>query len=113
MNKVCLIGRLTDNAKSIKTESVSMCTFTLAISEGKDKASFINCVAFGNVAEALANYTAKGSQVALEGSLRQRTYETSDGSKRSVTEVVCDSVDFLSKKPEAEQPKPKAKKKAE
>ena len=110
MNRVCLIGRLTADADIRKTDASTMCMFTVAISESKDKTSFISVVAFGNVAEAIAEYTRKGSLVAVEGALRQRVYETSDGAKRSVTDVVCSSIDFLSKKPEEAEEQPKDKK---
>ena len=112
MNKVCLIGRLTADVTLRKTEVTTIGSFTLAVSEGKDKTSFIDVVSFDTLAENIAKYTGKGSSVAVEGFLRQRTYELSDGSKRSVTGVVCTSIDFLSKKPEVEEVKeqPKAKK---
>ena len=103
MNKVCLIGRLTDNAKLIESNVSNMCTFTLAVRESDDKASFISIVAFGGVADSICKYCSKGSLVAIEGSLRQRVYDASDGSKRNVTEVICNSVDFLSKKPEEDK----------
>lgn len=111
MNKVCLIGRLTDNAKKIPSDAVEMISFTLAVTENKETTSFISMVAFGTLADSISKYCAKGSLVAVEGSLRQRTYEAKDGSKRSVTDVIVSSVDFLSKKPEAEE-KPQAKTKA-
>ena len=111
MNKVCLIGRLTDNAKKIPSEAVEMISFTLAVTEGKENTSFISMVAFGSLADSISKYCAKGSLIAVEGSLRQRTYETKEGTKRSVTDVIVSSVDFLSKKPEAEE-KPQAKTKA-
>lgn len=46
-------------------------------------------------AELCARYLAKGRKVAVEGSIQTRSYDAQDGSKRFVTEIVADSVEFL------------------
>lgn len=46
-------------------------------------------------AESVANYLQKGRLVAVQGRLQNRNYEAQDGTKRTVTEVVCSQVKFL------------------
>lgn len=102
MNKVILIGRLTKDPE-LKTTSngLSTVTFSLAVQRpftnqnGEREADFINCVAWRKQAENIAKYCNKGSQVAAEGRISTRTYDAQDGTKRYVTEVVCDNVTFL------------------
>ena len=59
------------------------------------EADFFNVVVWGKTAENCANYLAKGRLVGLEGRLQSRSYETQDGQKRYVTEVIADNVEFL------------------
>ena len=106
MNKVILIGRLTKDPE-LKTTSTGLSTvsFSLAVQRpftnqnGEREADFINCVAWRKQAENIAKYCNKGSQVAAaEGRISTRTYDAQDGTKRYVTEVVCDNVTFLGTK---------------
>ena len=105
MNKVILIGRLTKDPE-LKTTSngLSTVTFSLAVQRpftnqnGEREADFINCVAWRKQAENIAKYCNKGSQVAAEGRISTRSYDAQDGTKRYVTEVVCDNVTFLGAK---------------
>lgn len=102
MNKVILIGRLTKDPELRYTPSGSaVATFILAVNrtftnqQGEREADFINIVVWGKPAENCANYIVKGSQVAIDGRIQVRTYETQEGQKRWVTEVVANSVQFL------------------
>lgn len=102
MNNVVLIGRLCDEPE-VKTTSggVAVCTFRLAVqrrfanSQGVREADFLNVVAWRQLAELCARYLSKGRKVAVEGSVQTRSYDAQDGSKRHVTEIVADSVEFL------------------
>ena len=102
MNKFIGIGRLTKEPELRATASgVSVCTFTLAVDrrstqEGQ-QADFIPIVVWRTQAENCAKYLHKGSQAAICGSIQTRSYDASDGSKRYVTEVVADEVQFLGK----------------
>jgi single-strand DNA-binding protein len=58
----------------------------------------VDVVAWGKQAEALANYTSKGSLIMVEGRIQTRDYETPDGQKRHVVEVVSERVQFLDNK---------------
>lgn len=105
MNKVILIGNLTkDPELSTTTSGISVCRFTLAISrrftnsEGERETDFINIVVWRNAAENCHKFLRKGSKVAVIGSLQTRSYDAQDGTKRFVTEVIADEVDFVSTK---------------
>ena len=103
MNKAILIGNLTRDPEVRSTGSgVSVCTFTIAVNrrfanqQGVREADFINIVAWRQTAELCGRYLAKGRKVAVVGSIQTRSYDAQDGSKRHVTEVVADEVEFIS-----------------
>ena len=106
MNKVILIGRLTRDPELRTTPSgVATTTFSVAVDRnfvnqqtGQREADFINCVAWRKQAENISRYCFKGSQVAVEGRIQTRNYDAQDGTKRYVTEVICDNVTFLGSK---------------
>lgn len=104
VNRVVLVGRMTRDPELRKTTSdMSVVSFTLAIDgrpgkDGKPTTSFISCQAWGNTADNVHKFTHKGSLVAVDGRLQQRTYMSKDNRKVSVVEVVCDSVQFLETK---------------
>ncbi|HAE62185.1 MAG TPA: single-stranded DNA-binding protein [Eubacteriaceae bacterium] len=102
MNKVVLVGRLTRDIELRYTQKgTAVATFTLAVNrrfkqEGQPDADFINCVAWGNQGENASKYVGKGSQVGVYGRIQTRSYETNEGNKRYVTEIVCEEIEFLS-----------------
>jgi single-strand DNA-binding protein len=55
-------------------------------------------VAWGNTAKIAENYLVKGKEVAIEGKLTSRSYETKEGEKRYITEVVCNELMMLGNK---------------
>ena len=104
MNNVTLVGRLTKNPelKFAQGTGTAVATFTLAVNkrfkrEGEPDADFINIVCFGKTAEATANYMTKGKLVSLVGSISTRNYEAKDGTRKYVTEVIANEVNFLEK----------------
>ncbi len=106
MNKVILIGRLARDPELRTTPSnLSVATFSIAVSRpftpqsgNQPETDFINCVVWRRQAENLAKYCRKGSQIAVEGRIQTRNYTAQDGSKRYVTEVMCDNITFLGSK---------------
>nr|DAT07965.1 MAG TPA: Single strand binding protein [Caudoviricetes sp.] len=82
------------------TQSGKACAkFTLAIdrrksTDGNQQADFISCVAWEKTAEVISQYTGKGRKIAVEGRIQTRSYDVNDGSKRYVTEVVVNSMEF-------------------
>ena len=103
MNKVILVGRLTRDpeVRTMPTGN-TVASFTLAINrnfknkEGNIDADFINVSVFGRQAENVGKYVSKGSQIGIEGRIQTRRYEAQDGTKRYVTEVIAESVEFMS-----------------
>ena len=108
INRVVLVGRLTRDPELRKTTSGNqVCTFTVAIDnrqknpDGSKSTSFIPCTAWMSTAETTSKYARKGLLVGVEGRLNQRSFIRADGSKASVIEVICDSVQFLERREEA------------
>ncbi len=104
MNKVILIGNLTKDPELSTTNSgINYCRFTLAVPKrfanaGERDAEFINIVVWRVQADNCHKYLKKGSKACVIGSLQTRSYDAQDGSKRYVTEVVAEEVEFLSTK---------------
>ena len=84
------------------TTGKAVTSFTLAVDNpGKDSgASFIDCVAWDKTAEFINNYFQKGNAIIVEGRLASRQYETKEGFKRTITEVVVSQAHFCEKKSE-------------
>ncbi len=102
LNKVILIGRLTKDPEiRVTTSGVSVGTFSLAVNRnfasanGEKETDFFNCVCFRKVAEIVSRYVKKGQLISVDGRIQNRTYDAQDGTKRYVTEIVCDNVVFL------------------
>lgn len=107
MNKVMLIGNVTHDLDLKTTASgIPSCNFRIAVNRRfKDKngdtiTDFHNIVTWRKTAELCADYLGKGKKALVIGELQNRTYETKDGTKKTVTEVVADEVEFLSPKGE-------------
>lgn len=104
MNHWVGIGRLTRDPNVKYTQSGKACAkFTLAIDrrksgDDKQQADFIQCVAWEKTAEVISQYTAKGRKIAVEGRIQTRSYDANDGTKRYVTEVVVQSMEFCDSK---------------
>jgi single-strand DNA-binding protein len=84
---------------------ISVCTFSVAVqrrfanAQGERQADFFNVVAWRALADNCGRYLKKGSKVFVGGSLQNRTYEAQDGTKRYVTEIIADEVEFLDRAP--------------
>ena len=103
MNKVILAGRLTKDPDVRYTQTgVAVASFTLAVNRrfSKEKAAdFIPIVVWDRIAEVVGNNLVKGSQVLIEGRIQIRSYDAQDGSKRYVTEVIANDIEFMGSKP--------------
>lgn len=102
MNKTILIGRLTRDPELsfIPGSGKAVAKFILAVDrrykiEGQQEADFIPIVVWGKQAEATANYVTKGKLIGVAGRIQTRSYEANDGTRRYVTEVIADEVQFL------------------
>ena len=105
MNKAVLIGNLVRDPEIRQTKTgVSRCTFTIAVNrlhtngQGKREADYIPIVTWRGMAESCAKHLRQGNKVGVTGSIQTRSYDAQDGSKRYVTEIVADEVEFLTPK---------------
>ncbi len=105
LNRIILIGRLTrDPELRYVPSGQPVASFTLAVDrsfvnqQGERGTDFIDIVAWRKLAEQVTQHLSKGRLVAVEGRLQIRSYETQDGQKRKVAEVVADAVRFLDRK---------------
>lgn len=106
MNKVVIIGRLvrTPEVKySQGNNPTAVARYTLAVDrrfrkEGEPTADFINCIAFGKLAELTKEYVSKGNKIAVVGHIRTGSYTNKDGNKVYTTDVIVDEIDFCESK---------------
>ena len=105
-NKVQLIGNLGNAPEIINLDSgKKLAKFSIATNETykNNKGERVtdtqwhNVVAWGKTAEVIENYVTKGKEVAIEGKLTSRSYETKQGEKRYLTEIVCNELLMLGK----------------
>lgn len=109
INNVVIVGRLTQDPELRKTKTnKSVCSFSLAVSKGKDNTKFFRFTVWEKGAEYLANYGKKGNIVAVQGELDYSEYTDKDGKKQRMDEVLCNRVQLLSvnkeEKKEFEEP---------
>lgn len=102
MNKIILIGRLArDPEYRQSTVGTAMTNFTVAVNrnfknkDGNYDADFLPCVAYRATADFVNKYFKKGSMISVEGRVQVRNYDAQDGTKRYVTEVVVENVEFV------------------
>lgn len=105
MNNTVLVGNLTKDVDLRYTSNgTATGNFTLAVSRafknaaGEKETDFINCVVWRKQAEVLAEYTGKGSKIAVRGRIQTRNYENKEGQRVYVTEVVVEEFTFLDSK---------------
>lgn len=110
MNKIILIGRNTKDIELRTTQSgIDVTQFTLAVqrnyknADGEYDTDFINCIAFKSTAKLIHSYIKKGDKLGIEGRIQTRSYDAQDGTKRYLTEVVVDNIEFLESKKEDSQ----------
>ena len=112
MNKCILIGNLTKDPELTTTSNgVAVCRFALAVSrrysnaDGERETDFLNIVVWRNLGENCHKFLKKGSKVGVVGNIQSRSYDATDGTKRYVTEIVAEEVEFLSTRNAEDQPK--------
>lgn len=104
MNLVVLCGRLTKKPE-IKYftdgngEQKPVANYTLAVDRRKrGEADFINCKAFGKLADFASNYLDKGTKIIVRGEIRTGNYTNKEGKKVYYTECQVDSQEFAESK---------------
>lgn len=111
MNKIILLGALVkdpelkhnEKGDRVYTRFVIAVSRNFRLPDGTIEADFINIVAWGKKAEIICKYLKKGSLLTLSGSLRTRSYEDKDGSRRYIAEVIAEDFKFLNNKKHEEQ----------
>ena len=105
MNKVILIGNLVQDIELRTTEKwTAVVRNKIAINNGKDEngnerpTDFLLFYAFNKVAENLSKFCEKGSKIAIEGRLKNRSWDKQDGTKGYETAVYANNVTFLNSK---------------
>ncbi len=113
LNKVFLIGRLVADPQLQHTNSGTPFTrFRIAVNRPyrdrngnwQEDTLFIDVVVWGEAADRAVSRFSKGTRVLVEGSLRQSSWETESGEKRSRIEVRADRVAALDPRREIEEP---------
>ena len=105
LNKIIMIARLTRDAEFKTVGETNIASFSIAYSTGygdKKKSNYIDCVAFGKTAEVVKNYTKKGSQIGIEGSLEQDSWDSPDGKKNYKTKIRIASIQLLGGKSDSQ-----------
>ena len=105
LNKVMIIGRLTRDPEMRSTPNgANVVSFSVATSfnwtdqsgQKKEQTEFHNVVAWRKLADIIAQYLKKGSQVYIEGRLQTRSWEdATSGKKNYRTEIVADNMIML------------------
>lgn len=113
INRVCISGNLTRDPELRQTAGGSQVLGVgVAVNDRRknqqtgqweDMPNFVDCVVFGNRAEALATILHKGDKVAIDGRLRYSSWEAKDGTRRSKLEVVAEEVELMQRPRQAAQ----------
>ena len=107
INHVNISGNLTRDPELRTTAGgTNILSFGVAVNDrrknpqtGKwqDVPNFIDCIVFGQRAEALSRFISNGAKVSIDGKLHYNSWETKDGQHRSKLEVVVEEIEFLSR----------------
>ena len=107
INRVNISGNLTRDPELRSTAAgTNILSFGVAVNdrrrnqrtgEWEDVPNFIDCIVFGQRAEALSRFISKGAKVSIDGKLHYSSWETKDGQRRSKLEVVVEEMEFLSR----------------
>ena len=108
MNREILIGRLTKDPETRYTQGedpVAITRFSIAVNrkfkkDGEQTADFLNCVAFGKVADIISKYFNKGKLIGIVGNIKVNNWTDNNDQKRTSTEIQVEEVEFLEKKEE-------------
>lgn len=105
MNHSVLTGRLVKEVElAYLPDGKAKATFTIAVNrpftnaQGEREADFIRCIAWAKTAENVANFTAKGSKIGVQGRIQTGNYTNQQGQKVFTTDIVVNEVEFLEPK---------------
>jgi single-strand DNA-binding protein len=120
MNKVFLRGVVTKDIELKSTQNkTAMTKFSIAVrrdiknANGEYDTDFINCIAFGKIAETISKYFHKGSGILVMGHIQTGSYEKEDGGRVYTTDIIVENIEFdrsnSNKETEKEKEEPKQK----
>ena len=103
INRVILIGNLTRDAETSTGPTTTVTRMRVATNaiwrdadgNRQESSEFHSVVAFGKLAEICGTYCVKGRRIYIEGRLRGRDYDGSDGLRRHTTEIVAEVMRLL------------------
>jgi len=105
LNKVLLIGRLTNKPKILTLEKTKIGTFSIAYNRAykdkdgnwKEEANFFDVKVFNGLNEKLSKLQ-KGDLILIEGRLSQERWTTQDGKTASRVRIIAERIQLLRKK---------------
>jgi single-strand DNA-binding protein len=103
VNRIVLTGGLTRDPELRQTPAgTSVTTLRLGYTtqrrvegEWRDRSNYVDVELWGARAETAVRHLSKGRQVAIDGRLEWREYETRAGERRQVHSIVADNIEFL------------------
>jgi len=107
VNSISVSGNLGKDAElRAMQDGTSVCSFSVADSQGKDKPTiWWNCAIFGKRADSLQQYLTKGQQVTVVGSVSERSFTDKDGNQRKSMDVRVNDIALQGgKRDDAHQP---------
>ena len=110
-NRANIMGRLgsdpdvktTDSGLAVAKFSVATSEFYTKNGEKVEEVQWHNVVAWRQAAMLVQKFLKKGSEVAIEGKLVYRSWETDSGDKRYATDIVVDEIAFIGGKPQGQE----------
>ena len=102
MNQITLVGRLTEEPILKTKEKITKLNITIAVprtyknQDGIYETDFIRCVLWDNIARRTSEYCHKGDLVGVKGRLQVRNYQSDEETTKYISEVVVESLTFLS-----------------
>lgn len=108
VNSICITGNLTKDPELRQTASgTPVLNMTLAFNTVRkngdayeDVTNFVDCIVFGRYAEAVSEFTSKGTLVMLQGSITQSRWLDKKGNERTKIEIIVDTVNAATRKQE-------------
>lgn len=95
MNSVAITGRLTTDPVTKGAGTQEVTRFRVAIDNGANPATYVDCEAWGRLGAAVATHLRKGRLVAITGTLRQAEWTDDEGQRHERHYVTATNVDFL------------------
>ena len=98
VNNVNIIGRLTrdiDLRWTTGQNPKAVTNFTIASKGNNEHTNFVDCVAWGSLAEHMKKHVGKGCRIHVEGKLQTGNYMSNDGISKKKTEIICSNVYFI------------------